>query len=555
MSREQAVTTALAERTVALPLEIQVALIEQEHRIWRIIDNRFLRPKREQWDVSDPRWSAARSAFIWRLFARISATAAVITAGAGLTAGATLYLTWKTYQAFLQQNAQIVAQNRLIAEQLVQQEEANSLFRSQVTRQQRNDRAAQRTGFVSALYRTEPNRPDHPREHPRIRTEAAIGLVALDRSDGRAPNLALAHLEETSLGELDLDGARLRGANLAGADLRNGRLQGADLQGAQFIKVVLRSPEIAGGRYTGADFVESALKGHYFANIKPLGARLGGADLTGADLRGANFVAVDEGVARLIAEAERYADSQYRATVSEQKAVREAVFARNAEAEEVYDDAAGDLAGAGLALARTRVAYHSAVLAASIAKRTADRSARRVTYAAGDVDRAQQRLADARQSYLETANQQELLTIDRIEEEIVALRREVKAARAAANADAELAKEADREVSRVYAELEHGVAQMRETERLVQQLAIEKGVDEDDAQLLSRAEAALAEASAERQVVLSIIDEVRTSIERAVPDLSSVKLAGVCYDTATRWPSRFRPPPAQCEPGATAAVD
>lgn len=104
----------------------------------------------------------------------------------------------------------------------------------------------------------------------RVRAEAAIQFVKLERSMGHRSSLSQADLSKADLSGTDLSGTDLGGANLGSADLREADLSDTNLSGANLSE---------------ADLSEAKL---CRANLNR--AALSGIDLTKADLNGATLI-------------------------------------------------------------------------------------------------------------------------------------------------------------------------------------------------------------------------------------------------------------------------
>jgi hypothetical protein len=113
--------------------ELEAKLIEQEHRIVRVIQN-FV--NRNQWANEDPRRAAAKNALVWRALAPISITAA---AGSTVALATLLVLFWQT---------------RLMSEQNASFKEQNAKLQAQIDLQTEQDAARRRTEVIANLYET-----------------------------------------------------------------------------------------------------------------------------------------------------------------------------------------------------------------------------------------------------------------------------------------------------------------------------------------------------------------------------------------------------------------
>ncbi|MDA0267484.1 MAG: hypothetical protein O3A14_11120 [Cyanobacteria bacterium] len=99
-----------------LDLKVQATFIQQEHRLWQILQN-FIRYSSASAD--DPRRNASRSALLIRLL--MSLIQPAVTTGVSFIAVLGLLLAWHANQLIEKQNALISEQNTLIQSQLEEQ--------------------------------------------------------------------------------------------------------------------------------------------------------------------------------------------------------------------------------------------------------------------------------------------------------------------------------------------------------------------------------------------------------------------------------------------------
>ena len=95
----------------------------------------------------------------------------------------------------------------------------------------------------------------------RIRTEAAKALLKLERTTKPdiPPDFRGAHLEHTSLSNIDFSDTDLSRANLSGADLTDANLRGATLSKAVFREAILDKADLTDANLTEADFTKATI--------------------------------------------------------------------------------------------------------------------------------------------------------------------------------------------------------------------------------------------------------------------------------------------------------
>lgn len=208
-----------------------------------------------------------------------------------------------------------------------------SILAQQAENTRQTNMNAQRTQYAQILYDEicEPAEVDTPEAeangaetcrpayNSRIRTEAAIAFLTLERNKKTEPDFSQAQLERTSLShgnfrainfsnsnlkradfqQADLSyssffQANLRGALLYRATLKKAVLLEADLEGSNLSQAMLSEANFNGANLTEANIQDADLQGVSLikANLKLAdfrGANLSGADLDRADLSGALF--------------------------------------------------------------------------------------------------------------------------------------------------------------------------------------------------------------------------------------------------------------------------
>lgn len=95
-------------------VELEAALLEQEHRLFRVLSNWW---HRSQYEQDDPRRKAVTHALIWRVLFSKGATT-VATGGIGIVSLFALYFAWQANQLTDEQNATIREQTELSRAQL-----------------------------------------------------------------------------------------------------------------------------------------------------------------------------------------------------------------------------------------------------------------------------------------------------------------------------------------------------------------------------------------------------------------------------------------------------
>lgn len=224
-------------------VELEAKLIEQEHRLFRVLLNVLFETK--SLPSSDPRKIAARKALIWQLVPTGGQSTALI--------GTIIAVTTVMYTA--RQANTMIEQNALIQKQLYQQE------------QQRF--ADRRIQLITYLYDTEETANTSakiiPKYNSRIRSEALVEFLILEKTKAENNTKALmSHKKSpnkvaTLNYGVDLEGALLAGVRVKGADFRDTWLANAD--------------------FSNSDVT--------FSNFS--GASLDHADFTGANLEGSNL--------------------------------------------------------------------------------------------------------------------------------------------------------------------------------------------------------------------------------------------------------------------------
>ncbi|MDD2735044.1 MAG: hypothetical protein PHF56_13965 [Desulfuromonadaceae bacterium] len=150
-------------------IELEAKLIEQEHRLLRVLSNVFFETK--ALSPSDPRRIAARKALLWQL---------VPTGGQSTALLGTIIAVLTVAYAARQSNT-MIEQNNLIQKQLYQQEQQRFVDR--------------RMQLIAYLYDTEEQAPRSakiiPKYNSRIRSEALIEFLALEKNNAEQNTNAL----------------------------------------------------------------------------------------------------------------------------------------------------------------------------------------------------------------------------------------------------------------------------------------------------------------------------------------------------------------------------
>ena len=116
---------------------------------------------------------------------------------------------------------------------------------------------------------------------------ARFAHALLTRSQLDGADLNEAQLQAARLDGAQLHGATLHGAQLQDATLREARLQGATLYGAQLQRATLYGAQLQGATLSGAQLQGAYLHGAQLQLARLEGAQLQGATLEGAQLQGA----------------------------------------------------------------------------------------------------------------------------------------------------------------------------------------------------------------------------------------------------------------------------
>ena len=141
-----------------------------------------------------------------------------------------------------------------------------------------------------------------PLYNPRIRTEAALAFLKLEREKGDRgdrPDFAYSHLEKTILDEVDLRRVDFFGAVLSEADLTRANLKEAKLNKADLRKANLKEADLSGADLFGANLRRAVLRRVNLGGANLILADLREVDFYGADLFGANLRRANLGGANL----------------------------------------------------------------------------------------------------------------------------------------------------------------------------------------------------------------------------------------------------------------
>ena len=300
-----------------MPAQIEAALMQQEHRLFHVFYNFFVR--RREFAQDDVRRAAATSAFLWRLISPSS----LATGSVGVAAIVGLFI---AYQA----NTLLRQANNLLEEQNLKVDKQNELLQTQnqkVEEQNMLAESSRRAGLIfeltaifdrinEELNQLTLNKQQDAEGAPKGAfplKERTIGrIIALSRSlrpyrylddEGKllqkpmSPergqlliSLLASGVDMKTIAQQGLfSQAELRGANLQRADLRGADLRGADLRGADLLRAFLQRVNLQGGVLRGAFLYEANLQGANLTGADLPQANLPQADLRGAVLRGADL--------------------------------------------------------------------------------------------------------------------------------------------------------------------------------------------------------------------------------------------------------------------------
>ena len=345
------------------PIELEAALIRQEHRLIAVLYNYV--HERKHWPKDDPRRAAATQALLWRLF---SPGTAVVFSG-GVVAVLSLIVLVGQWREIERQSGLFEKQNTLIEQQ-------NQYFRDQISQtnqqfakqKQQND-LARRTELIAILYETVPN-PDFisrpsglypepvdkssddwelwaqdkdaketymlqrliPKHNARTRSEALLEFVQRERGwvkaaqartngtdnqpatdppatqpsrqspdDEQADPLPVRiNLSKAQLQNIEVPKkADLRNVNFSDARLEGAVLSGARLEGADLSRARLEGADLTWARLEGADLFRARLEGADLFRARLEGTDLSRARLEGARLTGVRLEGADLSRARL----------------------------------------------------------------------------------------------------------------------------------------------------------------------------------------------------------------------------------------------------------------
>lgn len=266
-------------------LELEARIVEQEHRLFPVLNNFFI--TRRKWTEDDPRRDAAVKALLWRIFFS-PGTVAVTGAGIGLV----------TLAVMVWQNFLIKEQNQYFREQIAQQQQ-------QLDAQQRVANQSTRSEAIERIYG-----PMYAK-NTRVKAEAVRSLLAVERlivasGTNTLPtdyiNLHDAELQAAWLDSADLRKTSFRKAILSKAVFNNAKLgessfRFVDAEGASFLSCQLNDAQFAFADISFAQYSHANLKGTLFTRCKLVEADFSKADLekcsfVGCDLASADFAEV-----------------------------------------------------------------------------------------------------------------------------------------------------------------------------------------------------------------------------------------------------------------------
>jgi hypothetical protein len=266
-----------------MDVEVEARLLEQEHRVVRVVQNFFAR---RQWAADDPRYGACRKALIWLIF---SPTMAAAAAGGGVALATLIVLS---------------VQTKLLRDQNQYFQDQNRTLQAQIELQRTSHDAQRRTETIRLIY-GKSDGIDGAANPDRSRAEAIVEFVVLDRirlqssvGGHRLVDLRKADMDALDLSSRDLSSVDLTGATLDKADFRSSTLDASIIASEKITDVLM-----SGARLHGAT-VQAAFPRRFVLTCADLtGAMVHVSDLRstfflGSDLRGVNFVGVESYDAR-----------------------------------------------------------------------------------------------------------------------------------------------------------------------------------------------------------------------------------------------------------------
>jgi len=239
---------------------LECSLIEQDHRLFNVLDNFFI--QRKSWALDDPKRKAATKALFWRIF---FSPMTVATAG-GFVAIFTLIILYQQNSILVDQNSLISEQNVFFQEQIKKQNEQMDVQKSQWV-------AQRRAQLLDILYSDTLN--DSKGSNVRAKSEAVLAFINLERAKDKD--------KLVDLSSINLKGANLKGANLSRLDLSQANLEGTILQNVNFEGSILDSASFVGSDVWSAVFTKASLKYAMFSEVKNVGltSKWQGANILG----------------------------------------------------------------------------------------------------------------------------------------------------------------------------------------------------------------------------------------------------------------------------------
>jgi uncharacterized protein YjbI with pentapeptide repeats len=319
---------------------LEAKLIEQEHRIFSVLWNFFV--KRSSWEKGDPRRSAAVKAFLWQF---ISPGSVVAITGGLIAAFSLIVLIWQTQLTEKQTNA-LDQQTELFNKQNELVKEQNSELRNQIESQNQQYLTNRRTELLQFLYDGEKNTTkfeclegvfiskNNPKFNERIRAEAFNEIYQIEVK--KITDDSLINLERASLDNALIRNKKFKNINLrcssfddsflisttfsdntnlawstfARANLEGGRFDNqVDLRWANFSasrvsamlfkNVYIKKANFSLANINSSKFENLDLEGVNFSNSKISRTKfrssyLGSVDFEGAVIRNGDFTNVKE---------------------------------------------------------------------------------------------------------------------------------------------------------------------------------------------------------------------------------------------------------------------
>jgi len=220
--------------------KIEVKLIEQEHRLFNVLENYFI--NRKKWDINDPRRTAATKALFWKIFF----SPGTIAATGGIVATITLFV-------LFQQNSLFKEQNQIMSKQ-------NQFFQTQIKQQEQQYDLQRRTDLISILY--------GDGYDSRTKSEALLEFVELEKKRVADDSVRIVkkvldekiNLSGSNLSSVILEGQKLTNINFEGANFYRANLQAVDFSGSNLAEANMQSTLLDGAILTNTFTYEMIIK-------------------------------------------------------------------------------------------------------------------------------------------------------------------------------------------------------------------------------------------------------------------------------------------------------